>query len=502
MNLKSLIIGFLLAVTFFGCASRKTRDPNRTYLDEIKYTTKDDVAFLGFFTTNPVQNFYAEKSEKPRAIFLSFQGVDVSDVKHPRKMKDPAIQSIDTKNIDSEGTQFGQVWLNLKEDVDFTTRKTEYGVRLDFRKTGKAFEPATTETSPPPSPQSEDLTTAQEAEEMRLEASEEDLAEQKQTEMETGAPHIDDEIFPSTPSAPKDTLETAPQEETLQNKIESIERNTEGELEQIVITANQPFEHQVERKDRMLVLEFKNLGLDASLETQVIDQEESFVKKIAPRTTQAPYPSTVIEISFKEDVAPSFKKEANQLIVEIPKPVLAKILPSQMDEIAFQSYLTSPTTLPGRKISLQTKDTELHHVLKMISQAADYNIIAGREIEGKLTLRLVRVPWDQAFIAILQAYGLGYVKQENILRVSTLKALNQEKQLTYKALKAQEMLHPLNILFLPLHQREASQLTKHLYPFLSTRGSLSVDRPTNTLIIRDTDQALLEVKKFVASLDR
>ena len=138
----------------------------------------------------------------------------------------------------------------------------------------------------------------------------------------------------------------------------------------------------------------------------------------------------------------------------------------------------------------------------MISQAADYNIIAGRDIEGKLTLRLVRVPWDQAFIAILQAYGLGYVKQENILRVSTLKALNQEKQLTYKALKAQEMLHPLNILFLPLHQREASQLTKHLYPFLSTRGSLSVDRPTNTLIIRDTDQALLEVKKFVASLDR
>ena len=50
----------------------------------------------------------------------------------------------------------------------------------------------------------------------------------------------------------------------------------------------------------------------------------------------------------------------------------------------------------GRKLSLDFKDADIKNILRLIAEVSNLNIIAGDDVTGKITMRLVDVPWDQA----------------------------------------------------------------------------------------------------------
>ena len=58
------------------------------------------------------------------------------------------------------------------------------------------------------------------------------------------------------------------------------------------------------------------------------------------------------------------------------------------------------------------------NILRLIAEVSDLNVIAGQEVTGKVTIRLVDVPWDQALDVILLTKGLGFVRIGNILRIA------------------------------------------------------------------------------------
>ena len=55
----------------------------------------------------------------------------------------------------------------------------------------------------------------------------------------------------------------------------------------------------------------------------------------------------------------------------------------------------------GRKLSLDFKDADVKNILRLIAEVSNLNIIAGEDVTGKITMRLVDVPWDQALDVIL-----------------------------------------------------------------------------------------------------
>ncbi|MBI4040597.1 MAG: secretin and TonB N-terminal domain-containing protein [Deltaproteobacteria bacterium] len=562
---KSLLMGVLICTLLAGCSGRKPRDPNQTYLDEIKHVKTKDISHVGLFTTKPVSNFYIDKTESPYALFLNLPKLNVSQVKFPKKIKDPAIKSIEVKEVPSPEGKTSQLWIYLNQDVDFTTRQTEYGLRVDFRPLGNPL-PTVAEQAPPKALSTPD----EEAEKERSDDEEKELQEQEETESETGAPTIGDaaptpplepiepsenkssqnvtddveedsedlappsestpEVLPPSktepqalPPSPEDedeeeieveppkdkrpSSEGAPSQKEepalTQKLLQSLNRETTSLKEQLTLVASQAFDLQKEEEDRRLILEIKDFKPSSAVVPQEFEELDSFLQKIDVIVQESPYPSTKIIFEFSESIAVKLSHTANELSIEFKKRPVATYLESQKKApLDYGHYLTSPTQLPGRKISIQAKDTDLSEVFKMISNASDYNIIVGKDVAGKLTLRLVNVPWDQAFVAILQAYRLGYTQQGNILRISTLEALKSEKEIAYQALEAKETLETLDVLFLPIAYRKAALMSRHLYPLLSGRGSISIDRPTNTIIIRDTKERLAQVKNFVASLDK
>ena len=67
-------------------------------------------------------------------------------------------------------------------------------------------------------------------------------------------------------------------------------------------------------------------------------------------------------------------------------------------------------------------------MLRLIAEVSDLNIIAGDEVSGNVTIRLVDVPWDQALDVILLTKGLGFVRVGNVLRIAPADTLKAEEE--------------------------------------------------------------------------
>ncbi|MCB0271601.1 MAG: type IV pilus secretin PilQ [Bdellovibrionales bacterium] len=155
----------------------------------------------------------------------------------------------------------------------------------------------------------------------------------------------------------------------------------------------------------------------------------------------------------------------------------------------------------GRKISLDIKDADIRAIFRLIADISKFNLIISDEVDGRVTIKLDDVPWDQAFAIILQSKGLWFEKYGSIVRIAPAQKLQQEKEQAAAAQAAAQAVKPLDILFKPVSYAEASTLTSQISSVLSERGSVDIDSRTNTLIIKDIRENLDKAKKMVDILD-
>ncbi|RMG91839.1 MAG: type IV pilus secretin family protein, partial [Zetaproteobacteria bacterium] len=112
----------------------------------------------------------------------------------------------------------------------------------------------------------------------------------------------------------------------------------------------------------------------------------------------------------------------------------------------------------GEKVSFDFKDIDIRNALKLIAEMSDMNIIMGEDVQGKLTMRLIDVPWDQALDLILAAKGLGKEQQGNVLRIAPLAVLEQERAARIKARTSVQELEPLVTEFIHLGYASVSDI--------------------------------------------
>ncbi|WP_437753126.1 type IV pilus secretin PilQ [Sorangium sp. So ce1389] len=155
----------------------------------------------------------------------------------------------------------------------------------------------------------------------------------------------------------------------------------------------------------------------------------------------------------------------------------------------------------GRRIDLDLKDADIHNVLRLISDVGRVNIVTADNVSGTVTIRMRNVPWDQALETVLQAKGLGVVRQGNMIRVAPIADLNKERELAIARRKSELQLAPLETRLIPINYANAADLQDRSKDMLSPRGSLAVDERTNVLIARDVAGNLNQIEELVRSLD-
>jgi type IV pilus secretin PilQ/predicted competence protein len=155
----------------------------------------------------------------------------------------------------------------------------------------------------------------------------------------------------------------------------------------------------------------------------------------------------------------------------------------------------------GRRISLDFKDADIGNILRLIAEVSDLNVIAGQEVTGKVTIRLVDVPWDQALDVILLTKGLGFIRIGNILRIAPVDTLKQEREARLQERRSREKLEDLVVKLQPVNFAKAKDISALVKRLLSTRGSVNVDDRTNTLIIKDIPSVIHEATALVKAVD-
>ena len=162
-----------------------------------------------------------------------------------------------------------------------------------------------------------------------------------------------------------------------------------------------------------------------------------------------------------------------------------------------------PRTYSGQRISLDFKDADIQNVLRILADVSGLNIITTEEVGGKLTMRLTDVPWDQALEAILKAKGLDMVRDGDIVRISTVTKLKEERDAQRAANEAQVQVEPLQTRYLKVNYAKADdKLVKKLEEkVLTERGSATWDERTNTIVVKDIGRGIADATEFIRQFD-
>lgn len=151
--------------------------------------------------------------------------------------------------------------------------------------------------------------------------------------------------------------------------------------------------------------------------------------------------------------------------------------------------------------NLDVTGADLRTVLRAISEFSGRNIIVSQSVKATVTIQLRNVAWQDALKAVLRANGLDYVEDGSVVRVDEASRLNTEKVERETANARTLELIPLETRIVKLNYANAAEMTTPLQPSLSKRGSIQVERRTNSLIITDLPSRLDSVVKMATDLD-
>ncbi|NWG03847.1 MAG: type IV pilus secretin PilQ [Syntrophaceae bacterium] len=254
-----------------------------------------------------------------------------------------------------------------------------------------------------------------------------------------------------------------------------------------------PFETSTEGNSLFIDIEKPQKG-EAKVETPIEPKKEGVETKGAKRE------EVKKEELKKEEEVKKVEKPIEELKSEKEPSVEQKPIPKlQITKISEEGR--PPKIYSGRKLSLDFKDADIKNILRLIAEVSNLNIIAGDDVTGKITMRLVDVPWDQALEIILQSKNLGMSQVGNVVRIAPLESLKREVQAELEAKRAKERLEDLVMELIPLNYTTAKEMMPQVKSVLSERGDVKVDERTNTLIVKDIAKNIPAVKNLVKSLD-
>jgi type IV pilus assembly protein PilQ len=306
----------------------------------------------------------------------------------------------------------------------------------------------------------------------------------------------------------------------------------------VVTTAGEP-SYQVSRAGDSVTLTFQGTSVEKALLRQIdAGKFEIPVKKIVPSAGKK---GASVAVWFAPGSTYTVDKKGNAVVVSFAKApgaggsdLVARAVakPAGMRETEeaavnggtssgsqqwgfLKSISESDRRYRGQRISMDFKDAELSNIFRIIADVSNLNVITTDEVKGKVTLRLINVPWDQALDIILRSKGLGAVQEGNILRIAPIASIQREEQERLNAQKTIEMSKVEAIsreeesrtlregVFdtIPVSYSKASELLTKIKPQVSKFAKLDSDDRTNVLIIKDLPQNIEDLKKLVARLD-
>ena len=169
----------------------------------------------------------------------------------------------------------------------------------------------------------------------------------------------------------------------------------------------------------------------------------------------------------------------------------------------------------GERLSLNFQDIPVRAVLQLIADFTGLNVVVSDSVDGNLTLRLKNVPWDQALDIILKAKGLSKRESGTVMLIAPSEEIAAQEKIDLEARQSINELAPIRSAVFTINFAKVSELSALFSSggssrntdegsstgILSSRGSVIVDERTNTLIVKDTEEVISEIRRTLKILD-
>lgn len=178
----------------------------------------------------------------------------------------------------------------------------------------------------------------------------------------------------------------------------------------------------------------------------------------------------------------------------VVKPMEAKPVDPQMEQLGEQDDLEKKYT--GKLVSLDFQDSDIIPIFRLVGEIAGYNTVIHPNVKGRITLKLIDVPWDQALDIVLEISGMGMDISGNIMRVAPPEVFIRQKESKKKVEEAEVRTEELIQVAIHLNHISAKEMSTRISEakLLSPRGTLRIDERTNTLILNDTANNIRKVR--------
>ncbi|EQB7868074.1 DNA uptake porin HofQ [Citrobacter amalonaticus] len=157
----------------------------------------------------------------------------------------------------------------------------------------------------------------------------------------------------------------------------------------------------------------------------------------------------------------------------------------------------------GKKqnVTLVVDDVPVTQVLQALAEQERKNLVISPDVSGVVSLHLTDVPWKQALQTVVKSAGLVLRQEGAILHVHSESWQSEEAARQEAEVARRQANLPLENRHIALHYADATELAKAGDKLLSAKGSLTVDKRTNRLLVRDNSPTLALVEQWVAQMD-
>jgi type IV pilus assembly protein PilQ len=340
------------------------------------------------------------------------------------------------------------------------------------------------------------------------------------------------EVEPEVPVAEKPEPEAEPQREVEEGKGPAWVNRIEFEMldrgkSRVTVGTTKKVRYETQRaSDRRLLFKVFDAKIPEFEKRPLITTRfKGAVDRVLPIQTPDMGDTVVIAIELREAVPYRVQQNEGLCFIDFeasavpPRPMPEVERPPWVQamketEAAVAREVTRPTEKPvvtergeeyiGERISLDFQDADIHNIFRILHEVSGKNFVIGDDVKGKVTLKLVNVPWDQVLDLVLKMNKLGTVIEGNIVRIATLSTLEAEQKALAAKMQAEqsaEEQEPLMTEYIPINYAEAATVLKHLVEIKSPRGKISVDERTNMIIMNDVRAAVGNARDVVKRLD-
>jgi len=306
---------------------------------------------------------------------------------------------------------------------------------------------------------------------------------------------------PSYAQAPKEEPQP-PQEQALPQatEIRDVRFAREAGYINLLIRADGVMKPTIFTLDGKIVIDIPGVSMKAELPEAVVAPAKAIRYGLHKDKVRI-----VIDLKEKADFEAKTLPDSMIIAFKAKEEAKAEVAPTPPPPTEEAKPIEKPleTKYGGKPISLDFQNADIVPIFRLLGDVAGYNTVIHPQVSGKITLKLINVPWEQALDIMLETFNLERSIEGNVLTIAPSGVFAKRKEDIERLKEASERAEPLVQEIIAVNYDDADSIKQAVEnaKLKSPKGSITIHKRTNSLIVQDTKDRIAQMKELIAKLD-